>query len=304
MNPVTLPQVLTRKYSIMRKPADHVGGFSRFRLDLSYDGTDFAGWAKQPGLRTVQAVVIRALETVFGPSENDFGLRVAGRTDAGVHATAQVCHLNLSDAQLRRLGRSPLSVRRFNSLLPRDVRVRAFAPAPAGFDARFSATYRRYHYLIADNLAVPNPLHGRYQLELESDLDLDAMRQAGSDLLGLRDFGAFCRPRAGSTTIRELRELQIERLVDQSIRIEVEADAFCHNMVRSIVGALIRVGQGRVSREELQQITLDARRSSRFKVVEPQGLTLVAVGYPADSELATQAEKTRSLRSFENEDSV
>lgn len=288
----------------MSKPADPVGGFSRFRIDFGYDGTDFAGWAKQPDLRTVQGELLRALELIFGPSENDFSMRVAGRTDAGVHASGQVCHIDLSAEQLQRLGRSPLAPGRLNGLLPDDIRVTKVTAAPPGFDARFSASYRRYHYLLADALVPPNALQSRYRLDVAGELDVSAMDAVAPTLIGLRDFGAYCKPREESTTIRELRELRVERQPDQVIRVTIEADAFCHNMVRSIVGALIRVGQHRMTPAELRDITAAAERTSAFKVVEPRGLVLVEVGYPKPEELAAQAERARNIRSLENENSV
>ena len=288
----------------MSEPADRVGGFSRFRIDFSYDGTDFSGWAKQPGLRTVQGELVRALELIFGVSEHDFGMRVAGRTDAGVHATGQVCHIDLNPDQMRRMGRSALTAERVNGLLPPDIRVAAVTSALPGFDARFSATFRRYHYFLADDLVQPNALQTRFRLDVPGELDVVAMDAIAPTLVGLRDFGAFCKPRAEATTIRELRMLRVERLPDGVIRVTIEADAFCHNMVRSIVGALIRVGQHRMSEAELAEITSAAERTSRFKVVEPKGLVLVEVGYPAPEELSAQAERARNIRSLENGNSV
>ena len=288
----------------MSEPADPVGGFSRFRLDFSYDGTDFAGWAKQPGLRTVQGELLRALEQIFGASESDFGMRVAGRTDAGVHASGQVCHIDLSDEQIHRLGRSALTPARLNGLLPPDVRIASVQIAPAGFDARFSAIYRRYHYRLADSTVPPSALESRFRLEVAGELDLAAMQVVAPALIGLRDFGAYCKPREEATTIRELRLLQIEREASGVIRVVIEADAFCHNMVRSIVGALIRVGQHRLTPAELQEITTQAERTSKFKVVEPHGLVLVEVGYPGEDKLAEQAIQARNIRTLDNENSV
>lgn len=288
----------------MSEPADRVGGFSRFRIDFGYDGTDYSGWAKQPGLRTVQGELLRALGQIFGDSGNDFRMRVAGRTDAGVHATGQVCHIDLADEELHRLGRSPLTASRLNGLLPTDLRIQDIAPALPGFDARFSASFRRYHYLIGDDLTPQNPLQTRYRLQVEGALDIDAMQAVAPTLVGLKDFGAYCKPREEATTIRELRLLTVERQPDGVIRVTIEADAFCHNMVRSIVGALIRVGQHRLDASGLAEITANAERTSKFKVVEPHGLVLVEVGYPSPDKLAAQAEQARNIRSLDNEKSV
>ena len=284
----------------MTMPAGSSGGLCRFRIDLAYDGTDFAGWAKQPGLRTVQGDLLEALSTIFGPSVDGFGMRVAGRTDAGVHAGYQVCHVDITSEQMGRLGRATFSAARLDGLLREDIAIHRILPAPAGFDARFSAIGRTYHYGISDASCRPNPRQSRYVLSVAANLDTKLMALAGASLTGLRDFGAFCKPREGATTIRELRSLDVEREPDGRILVTLSADAFCHNMVRSIVGALIAVGAGKLSIEELADITKKARRSSRFKVVDPRGLSLDGVEYPTDDRLAAQAEKAKNLRSNED----
>ena len=282
----------------MSAPAGKSGGLTRFRIDLAYDGTDFAGWAKQPKLRTVQGELLRALQQIFGASSDDFFMRVGGRTDAGVHADHQVCHVDLSDTQLSRLGRNPLSAARLNSLLPTDVAILKVSKAPKGFDARFSSIGRSYVYAIADANCKPNPKETRYTLTVSKKLSLEKMSAAGKKLLGLRDFGAFCKPRPGATTIRNLRKLAVKRSGDGRILIEVSADAFCHNMVRALVGALIAAGEGRITPTELSKIQQEAKRTSAFKVVGPQGLTLTKISYPPARDLAKQAEKARNTRSL------
>ena len=280
----------------MSTPAELSGGLTRFRVDLTYDGTSFAGWAKQPELRTVQGELESALTQIFGQSDYGFGMRVAGRTDAGVHAAHQVCHIDLDQNQLKRMGRTPLGSRRLNGLLPDDIRVLEVSLAPEGFDARFSATGRSYEYLIADANWKPDPKLSRYVLEVNRELDVAAMQGAGKSLQGLRDFGAFCKPREGASTIRNLRKISLKHQASGLILVSLTADAFCHNMVRAIVGALIAVGEGRLSAGELSEIQLAAKRTSIFKVVDPKGLTLTGISYPADSLLAKQAEKARNKR--------
>ncbi len=282
----------------MSAPAGKSGGLTRFRIDLAYDGTDFAGWAKQPKLRTVQGELLRALQQIFGASSDDFFMRVGGRTDAGVHADHQVCHVDLSDTQLSRLGRNPLSTARLNSLLPTDVAILKVSKAPKGFDARFSSICRSYVYAIADANCKPNPKQTRYTLTVSKELSLEKMSAAGKKLLGLRDFGAFCKPRPGATTIRNLQKLAVKRSGDGRILIEVSADAFCHNMVRALVGALIAAGEGRITTTQLSKIQQEAKRTSAFKVVGPQGLTLTKISYPPVKDLAKQAEKARNTRSL------
>jgi tRNA pseudouridine38-40 synthase len=288
----------------MSEPVDElVDGFTRLRLDFGYDGTDFHGWSKQTDLRTIQGEFIKALTLIFGEDENGFGLRVAGRTDAGVHAVGCVLHMDLSEAQMKRLGRNDSMediAYKLNGLLPADIRVNKVSVAPAGFDARFSAINRRYRYRIADQLAEKNPLESRFTLEAWGKFDVEAMNQAGQVLIGLHDFASFCKPREGSTTIRELQEITVKRVPNGVVEIEIQADAFCHNMVRSIVGALIGVGQGKADAAKIKELLEKTNREGSFKVVAPHGLQLMAIGYPADELLAQQAKEARNFRTLDD----
>ena len=281
---------------------------TRYRLSFSYDGTDFYGWAKQPGLRTVQGELLAALTVIFGEADDDFGIRVAGRTDAGVHALHQQAHIELTRDQIDRLGRNRDDIAdptyladRLNRILPQDLRVHTVAPAAEGFDARFSAIFRRYRYRIADGAAANNPLEARYTLNVFQTLNTIDMQAAALEVLGLHDFASFCRPRPGSTTIRELREVKVRRNPEAGNVIEIEllADAFCHNMVRSIVGALIAVGKGQATSADVRATLERASRTQSYRVVAAQGLTLIEIGYPADDLLAQQAELAKNLRSHE-----
>lgn len=292
---------------LLKQPVDQpVDGLFRYRLDLSYDGTDYNGWAKQAGQPSVQAELLKALTTIFGKSKTDFDMRVAGRTDAGVHAAHQVVHIDLSARQLKRLGRGPEVAQRLNVLLPGSVRVYEMKPVAPGFDARFSATSRRYRYRIADCASSQSPLEARYVLWVHYPLDDVKMHQAAQQLVGLHDFVAYCRPRVGSTTIRQVREITVSRNETDAgiIEIELEADAFCHNMVRAITGALIKVGRGRVEPERLAELLNAKRRASEFKVVQPHGLTLIEVNYPPEDEFAAQADKTRNLRTLDEKEGL
>lgn len=289
----------------MKPPVDlMVDGRFRFRIDLAYDGTDFAGWAQQPELATVQGELLSALTIIFGKSQDDFGMRVAGRTDAGVHAAHQVAHVDLTPKQVARSGRRQDYAHRLSRLLPPSIQVYSFELAPRGFDARFSPTSRRYRFRIADRKAVQNPLRRRDTLWVYKSLDADLMRQAAEFLIGMHDFAAYCRPREGSTTIREIKEITVNRREndDNIIEIELEADAFCHNMVRAITGALIKVGSGDLVATRIRQLLEGKVRTGEFKVVGPEGLTLIAVKYPADDQLAAQAEQTKNFRTQEELD--
>ena len=282
----------------MKRPVDlSVGGAFRFRIDLSYDGTDFFGWAKQLNLRTVQEELVEALKTIFGETEDDFGMRVAGRTDAGVHADGQVVHIDLTREQFKRLGHNTDVEGRLNKLLTRgDIWIKEFEQAPAGFDARFSAINRRYVYRIADKGSPKSPRIVRYALYHLRQLDEKKMHEASQVLLGLHDFASYCKPRSFGSTIRRLEQIKVSRK-GGIIEIELQADAFAHNMVRSIVGALIKVGDGKATKEDLARVlAMKKRTATGWKVVEPHGLTLLKIGYPAKSKLAAQAIATQRIR--------
>lgn len=265
-------------------------GRTRLRVDISYDGTDFSGWASQPRRRTVQAELEEALARVL---REPAALTVAGRTDAGVHAVGQVAHLDVDTETWSTLEGSLL--RRLAGVLPTDVRVRSVRPAPGGFDARFSAIWRRYVYRIADSRWGVDPLRRRDTLATLRPLDDGAMAVAARSLLGERDFAAFCRRREGATTIRELQGLDVERAGDVIV-ISARADAFCHSMVRSLVGSLLAVGEGRRTTDWPSGLLASRERVSAVAVAPAHGLTLVEVGYPSDHELAGRAEQTRQRR--------
>jgi tRNA pseudouridine38-40 synthase len=260
----------------------------RVRLDLSYDGTDFSGWATQPGRRTVQDVVEQAMATVLRvPS---VALTVAGRTDAGVHATGQVAHADLVTAP------DPKLLTRLAGLLPPDVRVRAVRVVPADFDARFAALWRRYEYRISDDPTGAAPLRRRFVLDHRRRLDAESMSAAALHLLGLRDFAAFCKWRDTGTTVRTVQEFSVTRESAAELVVRIRADAFCHSMVRSLVGALLAVGEGRREVGWPASLLQRSTRSSEISVAPARGLTLVEIGYPPDGELAARSEVTRAKR--------
>ena len=268
---------------------------TRVRMDVSYDGRDFSGWAVQPARRTVAGVLIAALERLFG-AETAFGLTVAGRTDAGVHATGQVCHVDLSSSALAQVGGPPSLLRRLAGLMPPDARVRAVTPVPATFDARFSATFRRYEYRVADSVWGPEPLRRYDTIGWVRPLDLERLRQAAEPLLGEHDYAAFCKRKEHATTVRAITRLDWRREPDGVAVATVQADAFCQAMVRSLVGAMLTVGDGRREPEWPAKLLTLRERSSEVTVAPAHGLTLIAVGYPAEAEYAQRADATRRLR--------
>lgn len=269
----------------------------RLRIDLAYDGTEFHGWATQPGLRTVQAVLEQRIGQLLRLPEHPT-LVVAGRTDAGVHARGQVCHLDLPHP-LPDEGPAQLH-HRLRRALPRDVVVKAVTVAPDGFDARFSALWRRYCYRVVAAGTAPDPLMRRHVVALRHGLDLDAFNEAARTLLGLRDFAPFCKPRDGATTIRDLRELSATRHDDGTVDIHLLADAFCHSMVRSLVGALSAVAAGRRDLAWLGRVAASPARHGEVLVMPARGLTLEEVGYPADEDLAARAVASRAVRRLED----
>jgi tRNA pseudouridine38-40 synthase len=243
----------------------------------------------QPGRRTVQGVLQEALTTLLRtPAE----LTVAGRTDAGVHATGQVAQLDVPSAWWRAEGGRV--VRRLARLLPPDVRVLGIAAAPPAFDARFGALWRRYEYRITDRPSGPDPLQRRHVLAWPRPLDDTAMATAAAQLLGLHDFAAFCKRRDTGTTIRTLLDFGVQRDGDL-ITCTLRADAFCHSMVRSLIGALLVVGEGRRPPSWPAE-QLGGRQRAAATVAPPHGLTLVEVRYPPDDELAARAATTRATR--------
>lgn len=273
----------------------------RLRIDLSYDGAGFAGWARQPGLRTVQGTLEAALSRVLRAS--DVRTVCAGRTDAGVHARGQVAHCDVDPAAWQPLAdREGDPLHRLRATLPADVRATAVGEAPAGFDARWSVTARRYAYRISDDPTGPEPLARGYVWHRTGPrgarLDLDAMNAAAEPLLGEHDFAAYCKRREGASTVRTLRELRWRRGthgIDAGLAVlDAEADAFCHSMVRSLVGALVAVGIGRAPVDA--PAALLAARTRAVEPAPPHGLCLEAVTYPPDADLAAAALRARRVR--------
>lgn len=277
----------------------------RLRLDIAYDGTHFRGWARQPGLRTVQGTLEEVLTRILGGAPQ---LVVAGRTDAGVHARDQVAHLDVSPDQEARLAprrRDAPDHDPVEALAARvrgvvgaysDVAVTRTRRAPEGFDARFSAVWRRYEYRLADEVAGYDPLERHRTTTVRGRLDGEAMDAAARSLIGLHDFAAYCKPREEATTIRTLLEFDWRRDEHGVLVANVRADAFCHSMVRALVGACVAVGEGRLDVEDVAVLRDAGERTSDFKVLAARGLTLAEVGYPADNLLAARAEQTRARR--------
>ncbi|MDI5969658.1 tRNA pseudouridine(38-40) synthase TruA [Streptomyces sp. SL13] len=270
-------------------------GRVRVRLDLSYDGKDFSGWARQTERRTVQGELEAAIGTVLRLAE-PVELTVAGRTDAGVHARGQVAHVDLPGEVWQR--EADKLLRRLAGRLPQDVRVRRVVAAPEGFNARFSAVWRRYAYRVGDHPGGVDPLLRGHVLWHDRPVDVELMNRAAELLLGEHDFAAYCKKREGATTIRTLQLLRWTRTADGVAEATVRADAFCHNMVRALVGAMILVGDGHRPVDFPARVLAGRVRDSAVNVVRPHGLTLEEVGYPADDALAARAVEARNRRTL------
>lgn len=308
------------------QPADaaQLGGSAsddwvRVRCDIAYDGTDFHGWATQPGLRTVQGDIEAALAVLLRtPADAPPRLTVGGRTDAGVHARGQVAHLDVRRDDLARI-----TARRVNGVLQRaagrqvggqntelqhtrsrrgsghgapDVVIHEIREVPAAFDARFSALRRRYEYRVRPAGVRRDPLTARFTAEVPRELDLTAMQRASNALTGLNDFTTFCKAREGATAVRELLRFEWRVTDDGAYAALIEADAFCHSMVRALVGSVVATGSGRISLTDLVQLRDARERTSRFTVMPAHGLSLEEIAYPPDAELAKRAEQTRARR--------
>jgi tRNA pseudouridine38-40 synthase len=293
----------------------------RLRLEIAYDGAQFCGWARQPGLRSVQAELESALRAVLRVEAGiPVRVAVAGRTDAGVHAVGQVCHSDVpeeawaassggrgrtatapGDAQATVPDPSLTLRRRLNGLLPPDLRVRQVGVAPLGFDARWSAAWRRYSYLVADDPAGQDPRTRGHVLWHPRALDVEAMDAAAAPFVGEHDFAAFCRAREGASSVRTIHDIGWRRVgrsagATSPVEFSVRADAFCHSMVRALVGAFIAVGDGRWPVQRPAELLAAAERVPVIATAPAHPLTLVEVGYPPDADLATQAERARRWR--------
>ena len=268
-------------------------GFSRFIFTASYDGTNYSGWAKQADQRTVQGEIESALAKIFGAQ---IDIIVAGRTDAGVHASGQVFHADLpSGSDTENL------VYKINRILDEDARVLSVRQAPAGFNARFSALRRHYRYKIQDSNRILDPL-ARYDVATWYRPLSDALlNEASQVLLGEHDFAAFCKFREGGSTIRRLEKFHWSRGTNQILVSEIVADAFCYQQVRNMVGAVVTVAEGRHEISWLERMLANKERVTDSLVFPSRGLTLMQVDYPADSELLARAEKTIARRDEESD---
>lgn len=267
-------------------------GFRRLRIDLAYDGSNFAGWAKQPDRRTVQECIEEALAKISRISPETI---VAGRTDAGVHATGQVIHVDIPESVLL-----DDLVYKLNRILDEDVRIHNISIAPEAFHARFSALRRYYRYKILDENKVLDPLSRIDVATWYRPLDVNVMNKTSALLLGEYDFAAFCKFRDGATTIRTLEKYEWKRNAQGILEADIVADAFCYSMVRNLVGAVVCVADGRFDPEWIVGVLNNKERVSDSLVFPARGLTLYQVDYPSDGELLERAKVSIARRNEEN----
>jgi tRNA pseudouridine38-40 synthase len=274
-------------------------GSRRLRIELSYDGTNFAGWAKQPDQRTLQEELESALSKL---AHDQINTVVAGRTDAGVHALQQFVHCDIAENPPHADMDWDISnwAYRLNRILDEDIRIHKVDYAPEGFHARFSASARHYTYKIADGLMTLPPLERFDVAPWYRHLDLDLMNEVSAHMLGEHDFSAFCKYREGSTTIRTLTKFNWYRLPNGYLAADVSADAFCYSMVRNLVGAAACVGEGRFPKEWMLKMLENRERVPDSIVFPGRGLTLVKVDFPADELLAEKAAQSMAWRMAED----
>ncbi len=277
-------------------------GFLRIRIDLAYDGTNFSGWSKQPDRRTVQSELEAALQKL---TRTPVETIVAGRTDAGVHAMNQVVHVDIPDME-----NGPYSKKtewnlvdlpyRLNRILDEDVRIIAVSIPPTGFHARFSALRRHYEYKILDGNRSILPLRRFDVAPWYRGLDIDLLIESSKLLLGEHDFAAFCKFRAGGTTIRTLETFSWRRDEEDFLVARIVADAFCYSMVRNLVGAVVCVADGRFPTQWVKDVLGNRQRISDSLVFPSRGLTLIGVDYPSDDALLARIGATLRRRNEED----
>jgi tRNA pseudouridine38-40 synthase len=269
--------------------ANAAQGLIRIRGKIAYDGKDFSGWGMQPDRRTVQGELENAISTLLRVDR--VIVQCAGRTDAGVHATAQVIHFDIAEKDAMEM--KDLTYR-INAILPEDISIQELEVTAADFDARFAALSRRYEYLIYQG--PRNPLLRDRAHRSYLPLNVQAMNEASQSLIGLHDFSAFCKKREGATTIRTLMKFTWTETPDGLIKVELEADAFCYSMVRGLIGAVLAIGEGKFDKAWLENYLAGKEREAHVFAAPALGLTLVDVKYPDPAEYATRIAETLQVR--------
>jgi tRNA pseudouridine38-40 synthase len=269
--------------------ANAAQGLIRIRGKIAYDGKDFSGWGMQPDRRTVQGDLEDAISTLLRVDR--VIVQCAGRTDAGVHATAQVIHFDIAEKDAMEMKDLTYKI---NAILPEDISIQELEVTTPDFDARFAALSRSYEYLIYQGQRNPLLRYRAHRSYLP--LDVSAMNDASQSLIGLHDFSAFCKKREGATTIRTLMKFDWIEITDGLIKVELEADAFCYSMVRGLIGAVLAIGEGKFDKAWLENYLAGREREAHVFAAPALGLTLVDVKYPDASEYAKRIAETLQVR--------
>lgn len=269
--------------------ANAAQGLIRIRGKIAYDGKDFSGWGMQPDRRTVQGELEAAIATLLRVDR--VIVQCAGRTDAGVHASAQVIHFDIAEKDAMEMKDLTYKI---NAILPEDISIQELEVTTADFDARFAALSRSYEYLIYQGNR--NPLLRDRAHRSYLPLYVPAMNEASKVLLGLHDFSAFCKKREGATTIRTLMKFDWHELPGGLIKVELEADAFCYSMVRGLIGAVLAIGEGKFDKAWLENYLAGKEREAHVFAAPALGLTLVDVKYPVPEEYAKRIAETLQVR--------
>lgn len=269
--------------------ANAAQGLIRIRGKIAYDGKDFSGWGMQPDRRTVQGELENAISTLLRVDR--VIVQCAGRTDAGVHASAQVIHFDIAEKDAMEMKDLTYKI---NAILPEDISIQELEVTTADFDARFAALSRSYEYLIYQGQR--NPLLRDRAHRSYLPLDVQAMNDASQSLIGLHDFSAFCKKREGATTIRTLMKFDWSETPQGLIKVDLEADAFCYSMVRGLIGAVLAIGEGKFDKAWLENYLAGKEREAHVFAAPALGLTLVDVKYPDPSEYAKRIAETLQVR--------
>ena len=269
--------------------ANAAQGLIRIRGKIAYDGKDFSGWGMQPDRRTVQGELENAISTLLRVDR--VIVQCAGRTDAGVHATAQVIHFDIAEKDAMEMKDLAYKI---NAILPEDISIQELEVTTPDFDARFAALSRSYEYLIFQG--PRNPLLRDRAYRSWAPLDVTAMNDASQSLIGLHDFSAFCKKREGATTIRTLMKFVWTETPDGLIKVELEADAFCYSMVRGLIGAVLAIGEGKFDKAWLENYLAGKEREAHVFAAPAWGLTLVDVKYPEPGDYAKRIAETLQAR--------
>ena len=269
--------------------ANAAQGLIHIQGKIAYDGKDFSGWGMQPDRRTVQGELENAISTLLRVDR--VIVQCAGRTDAGVHATAQVIHFDIAEKDAMEMKDLAYKI---NAILPEDISIQELEVTTPDFDARFAALSRSYEYLIFQG--PRNPLLRDRAYRSWAPLDVTAMNDASQSLIGLHDFSAFCKKREGATTIRTLMKFVWTQTPDGLIKVELEADAFCYSMVRGLIGAVLAIGEGKFDKAWLENYLAGKEREAHVFAAPAWGLTLVDVKYPEPGDYAKRIAETLQAR--------